>query len=149
MYPLRQTELNVFAPDQILESVVDLDTLDLHTLAAPPTTLSGTVIPNKKAKVYALCGWFSTHLGNDVRFGTGPHDPPTHWDQMIFPFSQPFSVSPAKEITVKIDLKQSEDGFEQWWQWSISDGDQELSNNDYEHRDQFELSLTPGLQKEL
>ena len=87
--PLRQADLSVLAPDQILESVVDLDTLDLHALAAPPTTLSGSVIPNKKAKIYALCGWFSTHLGSDVRFSTGPNDPPTHWDQMIFPTQPP------------------------------------------------------------
>ncbi len=143
--PLCQTDLNTLLPNQILKSTVNLGTLDLTTITSPPKVLTGVVKPNKKAKVYGLCGWFSTDLIDGVRFGTGPGDLPTHWDQIIFPLTEPFKVSPAREVTVKIAPLVSEGDAEQRWEWSISDAKKCLKNNDYEHRDQIDPFPEDGL----
>ncbi len=147
--PLCQPELENIEPGQILESRVDLGTLDLQTLKLPPGELVGKVVPDRVAMIYGLCGWFSANLTPGVAFGTGPQDPPTHWNQVLFPLTKPFQVSPDREITVRIRPPDETAGGESTWSWSISDKDQHLRMDERDYRHQLNPYLPKGPLRDL
>ena len=142
--PLCQPELENIEPRQILERTVDLGTLDLHTLKSPPKEFVGKVVPDREATIYGLCGWFSANLTADVAFGTGPKDQPTHWNQVLFPLTRPFQVSPAREVSVRISPPDDTAGGDPTWSWSISDKDQSLRMDELHHRQQLDPYLPKG-----
>lgn len=143
--PLRQTELEDLMPNQILDSIVPLGTLDLHTLEAPPVELVGRVAPSREATVYALCGWFEAHLTPTVVLGTGPADPPTHWNQILFPLTEPFAVSPSREVTVRISPPKETGSGDLGWSWSIEDDAKRIRISDLDHPTRLDTKLTRGL----
>lgn len=144
--PLHQIELENLMPDQILASRVLLGTLDMSTLEAPPVELVGRVVPRRKATVYALCGWFEAQLTPSVVLGTGPDDPPTHWNQILFPLSEPFKVSPSREVTVRITPPSLDTGCsELGWSWSIEDGSQRIQSTDLDHPTGLDPKLGEGI----
>jgi SAM-dependent methyltransferase len=124
--PFAQTDLVTLDPDSLLQNTAELGSLNMRTIARAnaPRVFTGTLWPERKCDVYALCGWFSTKLSPGVAFGTGPGDLPTHWDQVLFPLPKPFSVDPARELTLSISPLTEQTGKEQFWAWSISDGEQ-------------------------
>lgn len=143
--PLYQTGLEYMKPRQILDTVVNLGTLDMRTLESQPKELVGTVVPRREATIYGLCGWFSAKLTDDIVIGTGPNDPPTHWNQVFMPFSEPFEVNPSRELTVRVFPPTENKLIESTWHWSISDGTQCINMNDYKYRDRLNLPVEPGL----
>lgn len=147
--PLFQTSLEFLRSEQILDTTVNLGTLDLNTLKSPPTELTGKAVPREAAAVYGLCGWFNAKLTDDIDLGTGPNDPPTHWNQIFFPFSEPFEVSPSRELTVRIAPPEQNELLEHTWRWSISDGSRCIEMNDYQHRDWLNRTVEQGLLENL
>jgi SAM-dependent methyltransferase len=143
--PLRQSELENLLPDQILASIIPLGTLDLLTLEAPPVELVGRVVPSREATVYALCGWFEAHLTPTVVLGTGPDDPPTHWNQILFPLTEPFAVSPSREVTVRISPPQETGTGDLGWSWSIADDAQAIQITDMDYPTRLDTKLGRGL----
>ncbi len=143
--PLRRIEHENLMPNQILDSVVDLGTLDLYTLEAPPTELVGRVVPSQEATIYALCGWFEALLAPKVVLGTGPDDRLTHWNQILFPLTEPFTVSPDREVTVRISPPQETDSGDLGWTWSIEDSAQRIHISDLDHPKSLDTELAPGL----
>jgi len=143
--PLRQIEAENLLANQVLTSSVPLGTLDLHTLEAPPSELVGRVVPSREAKVYALCGWFEALLTPTVKLGTGPADPPTHWSQILFPLTEPFAVSPSREVTVRISLPQETGTGDLGWSWSIADDAHRIQISDLDHPKRLDSELAPGL----
>lgn len=133
--PFFETSLETFLPNQLLKSVANLGTLDLSTIKAAPDVVSGTVVPEKEAVVYGLCGWFSAKLADDIILGTGPDDPITHWNQIFFPFLEPIKVTPQRELTIRISPPYEDGMPDPSWSWSISDGERSVHMNDYEHRE--------------
>lgn len=132
--PFQQTDLVALETDSILASTAHLGSLNMRTVrkAEGPRVFSGTIRPDKNAKIFALCGWFSSVLSEGVTLGTGPNDPPTHWDQILFPLPEPFSVDPSRELTVSISPLTEQVGKEQFWCWSITDGEKMVSVNEQE-----------------
>jgi len=130
--PFEQTDLVTLDPDSLLKNTAKLGSLNMHTIskADAPRVFTGTLRPEKKCDIYALCGWFSAALSPGVEFGTGPNDLPTHWDQVLFPLPQPFAVDPARELTLSISPLTEQTGKEQCWSWSITDGENTLSVNE-------------------
>ncbi len=126
--PFEQTDLVTLDPDSLLQNHAALGSLDMRTITSTdqPRVFSGTVRPEKKCEIYALCGWFSATLSPGVSFGTGPDDLPTHWDQLLFPLPEPFLVDPSRELTVTISPLTGQTGKDQLWAWSISDGSKTL-----------------------
>jgi SAM-dependent methyltransferase len=143
--PFWQTELQFLMKRQILETRVHLGSFDMHTLKAPPSELVGKAIPSRRATIYGVCGWFSAKLAPKINLGTGPDDPPTHWGQMYFPFSEPFEVSPRREVTIRIALPDNESKYEPVWRWSIFDGQKNIEMNDCAYREQLDPFLPRGL----
>jgi hypothetical protein len=141
--PFQQTDLVTLDPDSILENTAHLGSLNMHTIrkAETPRVFSGTIKPDRKAEIFALCGWFSSTLSPEVTFGTGPNDMPTHWDQILFPLPEPFTVDPSRQLTVTISPLTEQVGKEQFWSWSITDGEKTTSVN--EQQDQTALRDLP------
>jgi SAM-dependent methyltransferase len=137
--PFQQTDLVTLDPDSILESTAHLGSLNMHTIskADAPRVFSGTIKPERKADIFALCGWFSSIVSPGTTFGTGPNDMPTHWDQILFPLPEPFTVDPSRELTVTISPLTEQVGKEQFWSWSITDGEKTISVNEQQQQPAF------------
>lgn len=144
--PFQQSDLVVLDPECLLESIADMGTLDMHTIAktATPRVFSATLIPSEKAEIFALCGWFSAQLSAGVKFGTGPNDIPTHWDQILFPLPAPFAVDPSRELTITLSPQTEQVGKEQFWCWSISDSNKSLSVNEQQLQQQAIVEVPRG-----
>ncbi len=144
--PFEQSDLVTLDPESLLAATADLGTLKMHTVAKTntPRVFTGTLRPDKKGLVYALCGWFSTKLSPGVAFGTGPDDLPTHWDQILFPLPQPFQVGPARELTLSISPLTEQTGKQQLWAWSITDGETTQSVNERHQAMQGQEDLPRG-----
>ncbi|MFC4700389.1 50S ribosomal protein L11 methyltransferase [Glaciecola siphonariae] len=144
--PLEQSDLVALEPECMLESVALLGTLNMKTLekASTPRVFTAKLTPSETTDIYALCGWFSAQLSQGVEFGTGPFDTPTHWDQILFPLPKPFHVSPDKDITISLSPLTEQLGKEQFWSWSISDGENTLSVNELSLQRQRLKSVPQG-----
>lgn len=132
--PFQQSDLVALDPESLLESVANMGSLDMHTItkADKPRVFSASLMPSEKTKIFALCGWFSAQLSPRVQFGTGPHDTPTHWDQILFPLPEAFAVDPSRQLTITLSPLTEQVGKEQIWSWSISDGVKTVSVNEQE-----------------
>ena len=130
--PFQQTDLVALSPESILKNTADLGSLNMHSICKSdaPRVFSGTITPDKKTKIFALCGWFSSNLSPGVTLGTGPNDMPTHWDQVLFPLPEPFTVDPSLELTITISPLTEQVGKEQYWYWSITDGEKTITVNE-------------------
>ena len=130
--PLKQSDLVALSPQSILKSVAHLGTINMHTVEKTdtPRVFSAKLMPSKKAKVWALCGWFSAELSKGVEFSTGPKDTPTHWDQILFPLPEPFLVDPSRELTITLSPLTEQVGKEQYWAWSIADATRSVTVNE-------------------
>ena len=142
--PFQQTDLVTLDPESILTNTAYLGSLNMHSVSKSdtPRVFSGTIRPNKKARIFALCGWFSAELSPGVTLGTGPNDMPTHWDQVLFPLPEPFNVDPSLELTITISPLTEQVGKEQRWYWSITDGERTVSVG--EQQKQQALADLPG-----
>lgn len=120
--PLKQCHLVALEPDQMLETVFDLGTMDMGTIERTPELLQGRARVEREATVYGIVAWFSMELCTDFTIGTGPADPETHWYQVFFPFVEPVEVSPAEELTITIHPPREGEEEEPTWRWSLSDG---------------------------
>jgi len=144
--PFLQSDLVTLQPESILKSIAHLGSMDMHTVARAdgPRVFSGKVHPSKKAEIYALCGWFSSRLCEGVAFGTGPGDLPTHWDQILFPLPEPFAVDPSRQLTITLSPLTEQVGKEQYWSWSVTDGERTASVNEYQHQRRESVDLPKG-----
>ena len=144
--PFEQTDLVTLDSESVLQNTAHLGSLNMTDIskADNPRVFSGTLKPNKKADIYALCGWFSAQLCRGVGFGTGPNDTPTHWDQILFPLPEPFSVDPSRELTISISPLTEQVGKEQFWAWSITDSEKTLSVNEQQQQLQALVAVPHG-----
>jgi type I protein arginine methyltransferase len=124
--PLRQSRLVTLDEHQVVPQHCDLGSLDMHSVARTPERLTGTLSVDREATSFGLVAWFDAFLSAHVCFGTGPHQPPTHWRQLYFPFPEPFEVSPGKPLTISITPPPQVENTDPTWAWSISDGDHTL-----------------------
>ena len=143
--PFQQTDLVTLDPESILKDTAHLGSLDMHSISKSdtPRIFSGTITPDKRTRIFALCGWFSSELSPGVTLGTGPNDMPTHWDQILFPLPEPFAVDPSLELTITISPLTEQVGKEQFWYWSITDGKRTVTVNEQQQQPAL-ADLPPG-----
>lgn len=120
--PLRQSRCVRVESKQLCRRQFHLGTLDMATVSGMPSSLTGTCRVEQACMAYGVVGWFSADLTEDIRFGTGPHDPPTHWDQMLFPFPEPLVVYPDRVLSLEICPPRQTEDDDPTWAWSITDG---------------------------
>lgn len=120
--PLRQSQLVSLREDQIMRAQCHLGSLDMKTVSRTPEVLSGAFTVECDATTFGLVAWFDAVLSDDVQFGTGPHQAPTHWQQVFFPFPAPFDVSPARPLNIALRPPHAVEETEATWCWSVSDG---------------------------
>ena len=64
---------------------------------------------------------------------------PTHWDQVLFPLPEPFTVDPSLELTITISPLTEQVGKEQYWYWSITDGEKTITVNEQQPAEHADL----------
>lgn len=122
--PLKQIRRVRVEKEQLDPNFFDLGFLDMKTVTAQPESLVGTARVRQAGLAYGIVAWFDTDLTDKVRFGTGPLDAPTHWDQLFFPFPEPFVVVPDKDLTVRINPPNQPEAEDPAWSWSLTDGEE-------------------------
>jgi SAM-dependent methyltransferase len=132
--PLRQSCLADIEEHQLAEPYIELGVLDMKTIERTPEQLSGTMRVERELVTFGITAWFETHLAGDVHFGTGPHQPQTHWRQIYFPLPEPFECSPERALTVTIRPPSAVETDDPTWAWSITDGQNTLA---VDERDTF------------
>lgn len=144
--PFQQTDLVTLDPESILENTAHLGSLDMQAIgkAESPRVFTGTLKPDREAEIFALCGWFSSELSDGVTLSTGPNDLPTHWDQILFPLPESFAVDPSRELTLTISPLTEQVGTEQYWSWSISDGEKTVTVNEREQQQRTLIVVRQG-----
>lgn len=130
--PLRQSRCVRVEPRQVAQVEFDLGTLDMKTVESMPATLQGSCRVDRAAMAYGVVAWFSCELSPGVGFGTGPHDPPTHWDQMLFPFPEPFVVLPGRTLQLEIRPPREREEEDPTWAWSLTDGTETAYVDEFE-----------------
>jgi protein arginine N-methyltransferase 1 len=124
--PLLQSRLVTIDEDQLLGPACDLGSLDMKTVTRTPERLEGTLTVEREARAFGLVAWFDAFLTETIRLGTGPHDAPTHWRPVYFPFPAPIEVSPARPLAISLCPPRAVEETEAAWRWSVSDGETSL-----------------------
>jgi len=120
--------------EQVLEPAFDLGELEMATCAGTPAELRGRAIPPRDATVHGVCGWFDAVLADDVGFGTGPFDPPTHWHQLVFPLGEGLAVAAGEPVEVTIRPTVAADREHTFWSWSVAAGGRTVAMDDTVHQ---------------
>ena len=120
--PLRQSSRTRIEEHQVDPCRFDLGTLDMKTVSAPPERLTAISRVERATLAYGVAAWFSAQLTDNVSFGTGPNDAPTHWEQLFFPFPRPFALMPGRDLVLEIRPPQEPEAEDPTWAWSLSDG---------------------------
>lgn len=120
--PLRQHRRVRVEPAQLDRARFHLGTLDMSTIAETPPSLQARGRAFQAALAYGIVAWFDAQLTDTVRFGTGPDDAPTHWDQLFFPFPEPVVVTPDRDIVIELCPPRQAEHEDPTWAWSYSDG---------------------------
>lgn len=120
--PLRQHRRVRVEVSQLDRVRFDFGSIDMKTATEQPRVLIARGSAYQAALCYGLVAWFSCDLTERVRFGTGPEDAPTHWDQLYFPFPEPFFVAPDKPLTLEIRPPHQGEEEDPTWAWSMTDG---------------------------
>lgn len=138
--PLRQSQLVSLGEQQIMPDHVQLCSLDMKTITQTPERLHGTLKVQQATTTYGLAAWFDTDVDDDVQFGTGPHQPSTHWQQIFFPFPEPFDVCPSRPISISLQPPRSVENGDISWSWRISDGQTTV---DIDEAETFAITAKP------
>lgn len=62
----------------------------------------------KPARVHGFAVWWSAMLCGDIVLSTSPAAPPTHWEQLYFPLSNPIDVKAREHVGVDLRSQSSE-----------------------------------------
>ena len=125
-FPLRQTRRVRIESHQVDKGRFHLGTLEMKTIKAQPEELRARGFVHQATLAYGIVAWFDAQLTEKLRFGTGPDDAPTHWDQLFFPFPQPLAVFPDRELSITIRTPSQAEGEDPTWAWGITDGEESL-----------------------
>jgi len=136
--PLRQNRRVRVEEHQVSSRIFNLGSLDMRTVTETPASLTGTCSVYQATIAYGVVAWFSTDLTDNVKFGTGPFEPPTHWEQIYFPFPEPFPVYPDRELSLEICPPRQSENEEPTWAWTMTDGIETVS---VDERDTFEDAM--------
>jgi hypothetical protein len=142
--PLRQSSLTDIEEHQLAEPFIDLGSVDMKTIERTPEQLTGKMRVQRELTAFGITAWFDAHLAGDIEFGTGPHQPQTHWRQIYFPLPEPFDCSPEREVAVTIRPPSAVESTDPTWAWAITDG---LSTIEVDERDSFARTAPNTLPK--
>jgi hypothetical protein len=141
--PLRQNRRIRVEPHQVDRNRFHLGTLDMLQVRETPRSLQASGHVYQAGLAYGIVAWFDAQLTEHIAFGTGPWDPPTHWDQLFFPFPEPCVVVPNRQIHIEIRPPTQKEDEDPTWAWSFTDG---LETVMVDERDTF---ADPELDAEL
>lgn len=130
--PLRQNRRVRLQAHQLDAHRFVLADLDMKEIAKTPPCLSASGHVHQAAMAYGFAAWFRTELTSEVSFGTGPDDPSTHWDQLLFPFPEPVVIVPDRTVTIELCPPRQAEDEDPTWAWSFSDGEQTICVDEHD-----------------
>lgn len=105
-------------PEALLAEPALLFDVDFHHDKPGIRVAEATFSIDRRARFGAIAGWFRLDLGGDIILPTGPSDPPTHWQQCLFPVENSVILSPGESLTCRVTLEPLCDGTR--WRWEVS-----------------------------
>jgi hypothetical protein len=121
-------------PKDLCTEAAQLAAIDMQTCGPEPPRMAATFKLERDAEVHGICGWFDTQLSPSHAFDTGPSSPPTHWQQMFFPFRDPVRVPSGAAVSIAIRSCRIGKGGTPAWQWTVETGATKLSHDDFMHK---------------
>jgi len=117
-WPYYDPELRHLHPGQVDVTTMTGESIELRQ-ARDVAVVSGEMIAERALTVYALAGWFTSEFAPGVEIRTGPHDPETHWKQVVFPLAEPIQVAEGSTVKVKIYPLRIGPARVHAWRWAI------------------------------
>lgn len=131
-WPFFHPQVSRLRPDQVDATMVG-ESLELQR----PRNISvirARMVAEHDVTAYALCGWFSAELAPGIDLRTGPHDPETHWQQLVFPLANPLHVAQGTTVDVAVHPLRLGPTRQLGWRWSISAGGERRHYDNVMHR---------------
>lgn len=145
-WPYFNVLLKSMYPEALMPEAVDLGTLDMGTLTVDgmPEVYSGQLRFEKTTEVFGLCGWFDADLCDGVQLCTGPFDPVTHWDQLVFPLSPSMRVEAGETVEVGVSPSRRDGDKATFWRWFMTAGGKTVELDDFVHMAWLKRDLPRG-----
>ena len=143
-WPFYKTEVRYVEADELSAQVLHVGELDMLRCADNLKILSGEIQAEEAMTVYGLCGWFNAELAAGVMLKTGPDEKKTHWKQMHFPLLKPVKVKVGDAVRVEIRPVEDPRGGPTLWNWSLSNGREQVEMDNSVHHAWIARSLTKG-----
>ncbi len=133
-WPYHTAFRRTFLPRELYPFHVATGEIDMYTCPRTPPVLRGRARPSVGGPAYGIVGWFDTDVGKTVSLPTGPNALTTHWEQMYFPFPEPFEISTESELELFVRPQRLGDQGKIGWQWGIEQSGRKVELDDHSHR---------------
>lgn len=86
------------------------------------------------ATVFGFALWWRCELVPGVTLATGPHDPPTHWEQVLAPLEAPLAALPGDVLGVTLESETGggEAGIGLRWRATLTRADREIAAREHD-----------------
>ncbi len=132
-WPFFQPQVCRVRRDQVEATPMVGETLEMqrtHDVSA----IHARMVAGRDMTVYALCGWFNAQLAPGIDLRTGPHDPETHWQHMVFPLAEPLHLAQGTTVDVAVYPLRMGPTREPGWRWSVNAGNERRHYDNVIHR---------------
>jgi hypothetical protein len=91
----------------VVSTICSILELDLLTTTFTSNTFQANVKTQciKDAIIFGIVSWFNCLLAPGSALDTSPFSKPTHWKQMMFPFSHSYICKKDELLTINVDVK--------------------------------------------
>jgi SAM-dependent methyltransferase len=134
-WPYRTAFRRTYLPRELFPFHIPTGEVDMQTCPRTPPILKGSVRPPTGGPAYGIVGWFDCDVSKAVRLETGPNHPTTHWEQMYFPFVEPFDIEEGVDLSLYIHPLRLGDQGKIAWEWGIEQGGRKVVQDDHTHRE--------------
>nr|MDO8115775.1 methyltransferase domain-containing protein [Candidatus Sigynarchaeota archaeon] len=101
----------------LLSTPVLVKTIDLQEDDSISLDGSFHFTVSRQGMFHGMCGYFEARLSDNVVLSNAPGARETHWEQQLFPASEPVSVQPGDAIDVQFSVDFHPNVVD--WNWSI------------------------------
>ncbi len=121
-------------PKDLCTEAALLGSIEMRTCSPEPPRMTAAFKVDHDVELHGICGWFDAQLSPSHAFDTGPSSPPTHWQQMFFPFRDPVHVEAGAAVSISIRACRIGKDATPAWQWTVETGATKLSHDDFMHK---------------
>ena len=101
-YSLNNMYVRDVRPDDLWGEPAAYDTIVASEDLASRRKAEVRFVAERDRTVYGAAVWWEAELVPDVILSTSPHDPPTHWQQIVLPVLEPIALRKGDALRLRI-----------------------------------------------